>query len=53
MALLGTQPADVALADVETIHSNKMVLNEQAMATGIALYAAVAVTVTSQSFARH
>lgn len=49
MALLGTQPADVALADVETIHSNKMVLNEQAMVTGMALYAAVAVTVLARA----
>jgi len=45
MALLGTQPPDVALADVESIHSNKMVLDEQAMVTGIALYAAIAMSV--------
>jgi hippurate hydrolase len=48
MALLGTQPPDVALADVETIHSNKMVLNEQAMVTGIAFYAAMAASVASR-----
>ncbi|MGH9085664.1 MAG: M20 metallopeptidase family protein, partial [Acidimicrobiales bacterium] len=42
MAFLGTRPAGVAPRDVAPNHSNRMVLDEDAMATGIAMYAGVA-----------
>jgi hippurate hydrolase len=42
MAFLGTRPAGVAPADVAPNHSNRMVLDEAAMATGVGLYAATA-----------
>jgi amidohydrolase len=42
MAFLGTRPAGVPPADVAPNHSNRMVLDEDALATGVALYAAVA-----------
>ena len=39
---LGTRPSGVAPQDVAPNHSNRMVLDEAAMATGIATHAAVA-----------
>jgi hippurate hydrolase len=42
MAFLGTRPPGVAPADVAPNHSNRMVLDESAMATGVGLYAATA-----------
>ena len=42
MAFLGTRPGGVAPHDVAPNHSNRMVLDEAAMAPGVALYAAVA-----------
>ena len=42
MAFLGTRPPGVAPTDVAPNHSNRMVLDEAAMATGIATYTAVA-----------
>ena len=42
MAFLGTRPPGVAPADVAPNHSNRMVLDESAMAAGIATYAGVA-----------
>ena len=42
MAFLGTCPDGVSLKDVAPNHSNRMIIDESAMATGIALYAAVA-----------
>ena len=42
MAFLGTQPAGVPAREVAPNHSNRMVIDEDAMATGTALYAAVA-----------
>jgi hippurate hydrolase len=42
MAFLGTRPPGVAPAEAAPNHSNRMVLDEAAMATGVALYAAVA-----------
>jgi len=42
MAFLGTRPPGVAPAEAAPNHSNRMVLDEEAMATGVALYAAVA-----------
>jgi amidohydrolase len=42
MAFLGTRPAGVPAAEVAPNHSNRMVLDEAAMATGVALYAAAA-----------
>ena len=42
MAFLGTCPDGVAFHEAAPNHSNRMVLNESAMASGIALYAAVA-----------
>jgi len=44
MVFLGVRPAD---GPVAPIHSNRMVLNESAMATGIALHAAVALSYLS------
>jgi amidohydrolase len=42
MAFLGTRPPGVRPADVAPNHSNRMVLDEGAMTTGVALYAAAA-----------
>ncbi|MGQ0831171.1 MAG: M20/M25/M40 family metallo-hydrolase, partial [Microthrixaceae bacterium] len=42
MAFLGTRPKGAAPADVAPNHSNRMVLDEDAMAVGIATYAGVA-----------
>jgi hippurate hydrolase len=42
MAFLGTRPAGLAPHEVAPNHSNRMVLDEGAMATGIATYSAVA-----------
>jgi hippurate hydrolase len=42
MAFLGTRPKGVTPRDVAPNHSNRMVLDEAAMATGIATYAGVA-----------
>jgi metal-dependent amidase/aminoacylase/carboxypeptidase family protein len=42
MAFLGTRPDGVAAAEVAPNHSNRMVLAEPALATGVALYAAMA-----------
>ncbi len=42
MAFLGTRPPGMAPGEVAPNHSNRMVLDEAAMATGIATYSAVA-----------
>ena len=42
MAFLGTRPPGASPAEVAPNHSNRMVLDEEAMATGVALYAAAA-----------
>jgi hippurate hydrolase len=42
MAFLGTRPPGVGPAEVAPNHSNRMVLDESALATGVALYAATA-----------
>jgi amidohydrolase len=42
MAFLGTRPDGLRAHDVAPNHSNRMVLDESAMATGVALYAAAA-----------
>jgi hippurate hydrolase len=42
MAFLGTRPPGVAPHDTAPNHSNRMILDEDAMATGIATYAGVA-----------
>ena len=42
MAFLGTRPPGVPAAEVASNHSNRMVIDESAMATGVALYAASA-----------
>jgi amidohydrolase len=42
IAFLGTQPADIPRHDIAGNHSSRMVIDESAMAAGIALYAAVA-----------
>jgi amidohydrolase len=42
MAFLGTRPAGARPADVAPNHSNRMVMDEGAMTTGVALYAAAA-----------
>jgi hippurate hydrolase len=42
MAFLGTRPRGVGPAAVAPNHSNRMVLDESALATGVALYAATA-----------
>ena len=41
MAFLGTRPKGVAPHDVAPNHSNRMVLDEEAMVAGIATYAGV------------
>ncbi len=42
MAFLGTCPPDVPLAESPPNHSNRMIIHEDAMAVGTALYAAIA-----------
>jgi hippurate hydrolase len=42
MAFLGTRPPGIAAPDVAPNHSNRMVIDESAMAAGIATYAGVA-----------
>ena len=42
MAFLGTRPPGVAAHDVAPNHSNRMVIDEGAMAAGIATYTGVA-----------
>ncbi|HET6953230.1 MAG TPA: M20 family metallopeptidase [Acidimicrobiales bacterium] len=42
MAFLGTRPPGAGAAEAAPNHSNRMVLDEAAMATGVGLYAAVA-----------
>jgi hippurate hydrolase len=42
MAVLGTRPPGVRAAEAAPNHSNRMVLDEDAMVTGVALHAAVA-----------
>jgi amidohydrolase len=42
MAFLGSRPAGMRPADVAPNHSNRMVMDEGAMTTGVALYAAAA-----------
>jgi len=42
MAFLGTRPSGVAPAQVAPNHSNRMVIDEASLGTGVALYAAVA-----------
>jgi amidohydrolase len=44
MAFLGTRPPGVRAADAAPNHSNRMVLHEDAMVTGVALHAAVALS---------
>ncbi len=44
MAFLGTRPPGLAPHQVAPNHSNRMVLHEEAMAAGVATYAAVAVS---------
>jgi hippurate hydrolase len=45
MVFLGTRPPGVHRRDVAPNHSNRMVIDEDAMATGVALHAAVALHV--------
>jgi hippurate hydrolase len=42
MAFLGTSPPDVAPGDVAPNHSNRMTIDESALAVGVGLYTAVA-----------
>jgi len=42
MAFLGTRPDGIKPEDVAPNHSNRMVIDEGAMAAGIALYSGVA-----------
>ncbi|MBN2623060.1 MAG: amidohydrolase [Acidimicrobiales bacterium] len=42
MVFLGTRPPGVPASDVAPNHSNRMVVDESALATGVALYAAAA-----------
>lgn len=42
MAFLGTRPEGVPVAEVASNHSNRMIIDESAMTTGVALYAAAA-----------
>jgi len=48
MAFLGTRPKGVAPRDVAPNHSNRMVLDEDAMAVGIATYSGVALRFLSE-----
>jgi hippurate hydrolase len=47
MASLGTRPAGYAEGEAPNAHSNRYVLNEEAMATGIAMFAGVALAYAS------
>jgi hippurate hydrolase len=49
MAFLGTRPPGLAPHDVAPNHSNRMVIGEDAMAVGIALYAAQALRWSARS----
>ena len=49
MAFLGTRPKGVAPRDTAPNHSNRMVLDEDAMAVGIATYAGVALSWSSSA----
>ncbi len=49
MVFLGSCPEGARLDSVAPVHSNRMVLNESAMATGIALYAAIALARSAAS----
>jgi hippurate hydrolase len=51
MAFLGVAPATSNHRDAAPIHSNRMLLNEEAMATGIAMHAAVAQRFLAEGFA--
>jgi hippurate hydrolase len=42
MATLGTRPAGFAEGEAPNAHSNRYLLNEDALVTGAAMYAAVA-----------
>jgi hypothetical protein len=42
LAFLGTKPTDLPVDQVAGNHSNRMIIDESAMATGIAFYAEVA-----------
>ncbi len=42
VAMLGTRPPGVSPGEAEPLHSTKMVMDENAMTTGMALYAALA-----------
>jgi amidohydrolase len=52
MAFLGTRPPGVRPAEVAPNHSNRMVLDESALATGVALYAAAALRRSNAAAAR-
>ena len=47
MAFLGTRPPGVRARDVAPNHSNRMVVDESAMAVGVALHALVALRRTA------
>src|SRR3546814_10138426 len=49
MAFLGTRPAGIAPAEVAPNHSKRMVIDEGAMATGIALHSGVALRWLAES----
>ena len=49
MVFLGTCPEGSSPGSVAPNHSNKMIINENAMATGIALYAAIALQRSAES----
>ena len=49
MVFLGLCPEGVNFFEAAPNHSNRMVINESGMATGIALYAAVALTKSQES----
>jgi hippurate hydrolase len=48
MAFLGTRPSGMAPGDVAPNHSNRMVLDEDAMTVGIATYSGVALRFLSE-----
>ncbi|QXC59368.1 amidohydrolase [Aquihabitans sp. G128] len=52
MAFLGTCPPQIALHDAAPNHSNRMVIDEGAMAAGVALHAAVALDELAATRAR-
>ena len=49
MVFLGSCPEGERPHEVSPLHSNRMVLNESAMTTGIGLYAAVALAKSGPS----